>query len=74
MKTTHRRRRFILNKKQIFQINRKSVLASRLVGKEHRSLSKLCSVIGLATPVSDVRFMEYMNFLETIALELTLKI
>ena len=50
-------------------MNRKSVLTSRLTGKEHKNLPKLCGVIGLAPPISDVRCMEHMNFHESIGLE-----
>ena len=49
-------------------------MASRLISKGHRGLSKLCTVIGLAPLVSDVQFTEHMNFLESIALELRLEI
>ena len=48
--------------RQIFEVNRKN-----------RSLSKLCSVTGLAPLVFDVRFTEYMNFLESIVSELRIE-
>lgn len=42
MKTLHRRRRFILQRKNIFKINRKRVWASCLIGKAYRGFSELC--------------------------------
>ena len=60
-------------KKQIFKRNRKTVLVSHLIGKGYISLSKLCSVIGLAPSSSDVQFMKHMNFLRSITLELCLE-
>ena len=44
-----------------------------LIEKGHRGLSKLCNVIGLAPSLSDVQFMEHVNFLESIASELYLE-
>ena len=44
-----------------------------LIEKGHRGLSKLCNVIGLAPSVSNVQFMEHVNFLESIASELCLE-
>ena len=54
--------------KQIFEINR-GVLGSCLNGKEQAGLSKLSTVISLASPVTDI-FMEHTNFLESIAFKL----
>ena len=59
--------------KQIFKINRKSVLTSLLIGKGHIVLPKLCSGIVLSPPVSDVRLAEHTNFLESIVLEFRLE-
>lgn len=59
--------------KQISEINRKSVWPFVLIGKGHRGLPKLCSVIGLAPSISDVQFTEHMNLLESIALQLCLE-
>ena len=59
--------------KQIFKINRKSVLALRLIGKRHIGLPKLCSTIGLSPPVFDVQLKEHMNFFEIIVLKLRLE-
>lgn len=42
-------------------------MVSHLIVRGHRVLSKLCSVIGLALPVSDVPFTEHINFFESIA-------
>ena len=63
---------FILQRK-LKKYSKKIEKDSRLIGKGHRGLSKLCSVIGLAQSISDVPFMEDMNFLESIALELSLE-
>ena len=54
--------------KQIFEINR-GVLGSCLNGKEQAGLSKLSTVISLASPVTDI-FMERTNFFESIAFKL----
>ena len=48
-------------------------MVSHLIGKGHRGLSKLCSAMEIAPAVSDIRFTEHMNFLESIALELRLE-
>ena len=58
---------FILQKKkgQMFEINQKSVLASRIIGKGRRGLDKFCSVIGLSTPVQrNKAFAEHTKNLE----------
>ena len=56
--------------KRIFNINRASVLGSRIIGKGRAGLLKLCSVIGLSTPVSKQSFSEHTSFLEKKAFEL----
>ena len=44
---------FTTNKdKRMYEINRASVLGSRIIGKGRAGLLKLCSVIGLSTPVN----------------------
>ena len=48
--------------RQTYDINRKSVLASRLIGKARSGLAKVCSVIGLATPISKPAFSETQSF------------
>ena len=37
---------------QVYDVNRKSVLAARLAGKGRRGLHKICSVLGLSSPIN----------------------
>ena len=67
-----KKQKFLCNKKtkQIFEINKKSVLASYLISKGHTGFSKIYSVIGFAPPVSDFWFTEHMNLLKAISFKL----
>lgn len=56
-----------LKQGHVYDINRKSVLASRIIGKGRSGLNKLCSVIGLASPVSKPSFAEHTKFWEKVA-------
>ena len=53
-----------------YEINRQSVLAARLIGKGRQGLEKLCSVLGLSSPVSSSCFVEHTKALESVASEL----
>ena len=57
-------------KGQMFEINQKSVLASRIIGKGRRGVDKFCSVIGLSSPVKRKAFAEHTKTLEKIAFDL----
>ena len=54
----------------MFEINQKSVLASRIIGKGRRILDKFCSFIDLSIPVQRKAFAEHTKNLEKIAFEL----
>ena len=75
MKTALRRRRFVIQRKsrKYLKLTEKVFWPFVLIGKGHRGLPKLCSVIGLAPSISDVQFTEHMNLLESIALQLCLE-
>lgn len=56
-------------KKGVYDINRKSVLASRAIGKGCSGLEKFCSILGLI-PITRNAFTEHTKFWENHALSL----
>ena len=55
---------------QVYEINRKSVLASRLAGTGRNGLLKICSVLGLNSPVWKQSFAEHTKYWDKVAAEL----
>ena len=49
---------------RVYDVNKKSVLASRVIGKGSTGLLKLCSVLGLSSPVAKSRFTEHLKVFE----------
>ena len=47
-----------------YDVNKKSVLASRVISKRRTGLLQLCSVLGLSSPVAKFRFMEHLKVFE----------
>ena len=48
---------------RVFDVNKKSVLASRIIGKGHAGLSKFCSTLGLSSPIVKSQFVEHVKCL-----------
>ena len=48
----------------IHEINQTSILASRFIGKGRSGLNKLCSIIGLPSPVSTTSYSDHTTSLE----------
>ena len=48
----------------MYDVNKKGVLASRVIGKGCTGLLKLCSVLGLSSPVAKSRFTEHLEVFE----------
>ena len=55
---------------QVYEINRRATLASRIIGIGRTGLHKFCSVIGLASPVCKQSFSEYTKYWEQLSKEL----
>ena len=49
---------------RVFDVNKKSVLASRIISKEHTGLSKFCSILGLSSPIVKSQFVKHVKYLE----------
>ena len=49
---------------RVYDVNIKSVLASRVIGKGRTGLLKLCSVLGLSSPIAKSRFTEHWKVFE----------
>ena len=49
---------------KVFDINRKLVLAFRLIGKGHSSARKVASVLGIANPVNATSYAAHTNYWE----------
>ena len=49
---------------RVYNVNKKSVLESRVIGKGRTGLLKLCSVLGLSSPVAKSRFTEHLKVFE----------
>ena len=49
---------------RVYEVNKKSVLESRVIGKGRIGLLKLCSVLGLSSPVTKSRFTEHFKNFE----------
>ena len=47
-----------------YDVNKKSVLASRVISKRRTGLLQPCSVLGLSSPVAKFRFMEHLKVFE----------
>ena len=62
------------NKKgKMYEINRKSVLAGRIVGKGRSGIEKICSVLGPASPINKSSFAEHTVYLQNQAFEMRLE-
>ena len=55
---------------RVFDVNKKSVIASRMIGKGRNGLSKFCSILGLSFPIAKSQFVEHVKYLEEKAFEL----
>ena len=53
-----------------FDINRQSILATRLAGKGRKGILKICSVLGLSSPLAKSRFSEHVKFWEKTSYDL----
>ena len=49
---------------RVYDVNKKSVLELRVIGKGRTGLLKLCSVLGLSSPVAKSRFTEHLKVFE----------
>ena len=59
---------------RIYDVNRKSALAGRIAGKSRRGILKICSILGLSTPVTRPQFIEHVKFWEMKAIDLHYKV
>ena len=46
---------------QVFDVNKKSVIASRMISTGHTGLSKLCSILGLLSPIVKSNLSNMLN-------------
>ena len=53
-----------------FDVNKKSVVVSRMIFKGHTGLSKFCSIMGLLSPIVKSQFVKHIKYFEDKAFEL----
>ena len=54
----------------VFDVNKKSVLELHMIGKRHNGLSKVCSILGLWSPIVKSQLLKHVKYLEEKAFEL----